>query len=172
MSISGHYETGEPLPMDLFEKIKSARNYMVATVMLRQLGFGALDMYLHEHYTGDEPIFEVQKRILAKFSVLEPLAEDRFLCSFSHIFAGGYAAGYYSYKWAEILSCDAFGAFEEAKDPVAAARVGRRFRDTVLARGGGQHPLEVFEAFRGRKPSVAPLLLQYGLQGVDVEATA
>ncbi|TYZ57610.1 hypothetical protein PybrP1_008566 [[Pythium] brassicae (nom. inval.)] len=172
VSISGHYQTGEPLPMDLFEKIKAARNYMVATMMLRQLGFGALDMYLHEHYTGDEPIFEVQKRILAKFSVLEPLAEDRFLCSFSHIFAGGYAAGYYSYKWAEILSCDAFGAFEEAKDPEAAARVGRRFRDTVLARGGGQHPLEVFEAFRGRKPSVAPLLLQYGLQGVDVEATA
>lgn len=104
--------------------------------------------------------------------MLEPLAEDRFLCSFSHIFAGGYAAGYYSYKWAEILSCDAFGAFEEAKDSEAAARVGRRFRDTVLARGGGQHPLEVFEAFRGRKPSVAPLLLQYGLQGVDVEVTA
>uniref|UniRef100_K3WHH8 oligopeptidase A n=1 Tax=Globisporangium ultimum (strain ATCC 200006 / CBS 805.95 / DAOM BR144) TaxID=431595 RepID=K3WHH8_GLOUD len=166
-SISGHYETGEKLPAALFEKIKSARNYMVATMMLRQLAFGALDMYLHEHYTGDEPLFDVQKRILARYSVLEPLDEDRFLCSFSHIFAGGYAAGYYSYKWAEILSCDAYGAFEEAaasrEGPAAVASVGRKFRDTILARGGGQHPLQVFEEFRGRKPSVQPLLTQYGL---------
>jgi oligopeptidase A len=100
---------------------------------------------------------------------MEPLDEDRFLCSFSHIFAGGYAAGYYSYKWAEILSCDAYGAFEEARtadSPTGEellARVGRQFRDTILARGGGQHPLQVFEAFRGRKPSMVPLLAQYGL---------
>jgi len=98
---------------------------------------------------------------------MDPLDEDRFLCSFSHIFAGGYAAGYYSYKWAEILSCDAYGAFEEAgarsDDPAAVARVGRKFRDTILARGGGQHPLQVFEEFRGRKPSMEPLLTQYGL---------
>jgi oligopeptidase A len=98
---------------------------------------------------------------------MAPLDEDRFLCSFSHIFAGGYAAGYYSYKWAEILSCDAYGAFEEARAAAESeallARVGRQFRDTVLARGGGQHPLDVFEAFRGRKPSMQPLLTQYGL---------
>ncbi|TMW55867.1 hypothetical protein Poli38472_008515 [Pythium oligandrum] len=166
-SISGHYETGAPLPKDLFEKIKAARNYMVATQMLRQLAFGALDMHLHHSYDGEEPLFEVQKRLLSRYSVLPPLDEDRFLCSFSHIFAGGYAAGYYSYKWAEILSCDAYGAFEEASKSSdsedALKRVGRLFRSTVLGRGGGQHPLEVFEAFRGRKPSTVPLLTQYGL---------
>ncbi|KUF95530.1 Thermospermine synthase ACAULIS5 [Phytophthora nicotianae] len=165
-AISGHYKTGEPLPDDLFEKLKSARNYMVATGMLRQLGFGALDMYLHSHYSSlEEPLFAVQQRLLSEYAVLSPLEEDRFLCSFAHIFAGGYAAGYYSYKWAEILSCDAYGAFEEAakESPGAAARVGRKFRDTILARGGGQHPEQVFEAFRGRKPSMVPLLTQYGL---------
>ncbi|KAG7384056.1 hypothetical protein PHYPSEUDO_003026 [Phytophthora pseudosyringae] len=165
-AISGHYKTGEPLPAELFEKLKSARNYMVATVMLRQLGFGALDMYLHSHYSpSQESLFAAQQRLLDEFAVLSPLEEDRFLCSFAHIFAGGYAAGYYSYKWAEILSCDAYGAFEEAakESPEAAAQVGRKFRDTILARGGGQHPEQVFEAFRGRKPSVVPLLTQYGL---------
>ncbi|KAG1711574.1 hypothetical protein DVH05_008823 [Phytophthora capsici] len=164
--ISGHFKTGEPLPDELFEKLKAARNYMVATVMLRQLGFGALDMYLHSHYApSQESLFDVQQRLLSKFAVLNPLEEDRFLCSFAHIFAGGYAAGYYSYKWAEILSCDAYGAFEEAakESPEAQARVGRKFRDTILARGGGQHPEQVFEAFRGRKHSMVPLLTQYGL---------
>ncbi|POM71005.1 Oligopeptidase A [Phytophthora palmivora] len=139
---------------------------MVATGMLRQLGFGALDMYLHSHYSpSKEPLFAAQQRLLGDYAVLSPLEEDRFLCSFAHIFAGGYAAGYYSYKWAEILSCDAYGAFEEAakESPEAAARVGRKFRDTILARGGGQHPEQVFEAFRGRKPSMVPLLSQYGL---------
>jgi oligopeptidase A len=98
--------------------------------------------------------------------VLPPLPEDRFLCSFTHIFAGGYAAGYYSYKWAEVLSADAFGAFEEAglENPAALAATGRRFRDTVLALGGSRPPAEVFEAFRGRAPSVEPLLRQNGLQ--------
>ncbi|UIZ27905.1 hypothetical protein KXD40_004426 [Peronospora effusa] len=164
--ISGHYKTGETLPDELFEKLKAARNYMVATVMLRQLGFGALDMYLHSHYSPlQESLFAVQERLLSEYAVLNPLKEDRFLCSFAHIFAGGYAAGYYSYKWAEILSCDAYGAFEEAtkESPEAVTKIGRKFRDTILARGGGQHPEQVFEAFRGRKPSTVPLLTQYGL---------
>ncbi|CAI5744278.1 unnamed protein product [Peronospora destructor] len=164
--ISGHYKTGEALSDELFKKLKAARNYMVATGMLRQLGFGALDMYLHSHYSPlQEPLFAVQQRLLGEYAVLNPLEEDRFLCSFAHIFAGGYAAGYYSYKWAEVLSCDAYGAFEEAikESPEAAASVGRKFRDTILARGGGQHPEQVFEAFRGRKPSIMPLLTQYGL---------
>jgi oligopeptidase A len=97
--------------------------------------------------------------------VLAPLPEDRFLCSFTHIFSGGYAAGYYSYKWAEVLSADAFSAFEEAglEDPRAVAATGRRFRDTVLALGGSRHPMEVFKAFRGREPSTAALLRQAGL---------
>ncbi|CAI5722616.1 unnamed protein product [Peronospora effusa] len=164
--ISGHYKTGETLPDELFEKLKAARNYMVATVMLRQLGFGALDMYLHSHYSPlQESLFAVQERLLSEYAVLNPLKEDRFLCSFAHIFAGGYAAGYYSYKWAEILSCDAYDAFEEAtkESPEAVTKIGRKFRDTILARGGGQHPEQAFEAFRGRKPSTMPLLTQYGL---------
>ncbi len=98
-------------------------------------------------------------------TVLPPLPEDRSLCSFSHIFAGGYSAGYYSYKWAEVLSADAFSAFAEAglDDPVAVARVGRRFRDTVLAQGGSRHPMQVFKDFRGREPSTKALLKQAGL---------
>ena len=96
---------------------------------------------------------------------MPPLPEDRFLCGFGHIFAGGYAAGYYSYKWAEVLSADAFGAFEDAglDDPAAVASTGRRFRDTVLALGGSRHPMEVFRAFRGREPSTEALLRQSGL---------
>ncbi|OQR92694.1 oligopeptidase A [Thraustotheca clavata] len=168
-SISGHYETNEPLPEKLFEKICDARKYMAASGMLRQLNFGALDMYLHDKYdptTSKESIFEIQHKIAHRYAVMQPLPEDRFLCSFSHIFAGGYAAGYYSYKWAEVLSCDAFGKFEEAglDDNESLAKTGREFRDTVLALGGSRHPLQVFEQFRGRKQSIDALLKQYGLQ--------
>ena len=97
--------------------------------------------------------------------MLPLLPEDRFLCSFGHIFGGGYAAGYYSYKWAEVLSADAFGAFEEAglDDAGALAKIGRRFRDTVLAKGGSEPPMAVFKAFRGREPRVDALLRHYGL---------
>jgi oligopeptidase A len=97
--------------------------------------------------------------------ILPPLPEDAFLCSFGHIFAGGYAAGYYSYKWAEVLSADAFAAFEEAglDNEGAIVTTGHRFRDTVLALGGGQHPMEVFKSFRGREPSTEPLLRHSGL---------
>ena len=98
-------------------------------------------------------------------TVIAPLAEDRFLCGFSHIFAGGYAAGYYSYKWAEVLSADAFSAFEEAglDNPEQLAATGRRFRDTVLAQGGSRPPAAVFEAFRGRPATTRALLAQAGL---------
>ncbi|KDO30882.1 hypothetical protein SPRG_04784 [Saprolegnia parasitica CBS 223.65] len=166
--ISGHYETNEPLPAELFEKICDARKYMAASGMLRQLNFGALDMHLHHTFdpSGNETIFDVQRKIANDFAVMKPLPEDRFLCSFSHIFAGGYAAGYYSYKWAEVLSCDAFSKFEEAglNDEAALAKTGREFRDTVLALGGSRHPLQVFEAFRGRPQSTDALLKHYGLQ--------
>jgi oligopeptidase A len=97
--------------------------------------------------------------------VMPPLPEDQFLCSFSHIFAGGYAAGYYSYKWAEVLSADAFATFEEAglEDEEKVKAVGRKYRDTVLALGGSRHPLEVFKLFRGREPSTQALLRHSGL---------
>jgi len=165
--ISAHAETGEPLPDELFEKLRAARTYRVGTAMLRQLYFALTDMALHHGYApgaGDTP-FDIQHRIAARTTVLPPLPGDRFLCSFGHIFAGGYAAGYYSYKWAEVLSADAFAAFEEAglDNPAAVEATGRRYRETVLGLGGSRPPMEVFEAFRGRQPQVEALLRHSGL---------
>jgi len=169
LGLSRHVETGERLPEELFQKLRAARTFRAGSDMLRQLYFAFMDLELHHRWTpesGESP-FDVQRRIAARTTVIPPLPEDRFLCGFSHIFAGGYAAGYYSYKWAEVLSADAFGAFEDAglDDPAAVAATGRRFRDTVLALGGSRHPMEVFRAFRGREPSTQALLRQAGLAG-------
>ena len=167
LGLSGHVETGAPLPDELFEKLRAARTFRAGSDMLRQLYFACTDLELHHRWRPDGPEtpFDVQRRVATRTAVLPPLPEDRFLCAFTHIFAGGYAAGYYSYKWAEVLSADAFSAFEEAglDDARAVAATGRRFRDTVLALGGSRHPMEVFEAFRGRGPSTAALLRQAGL---------
>jgi oligopeptidase A len=110
-------------------------------------------------------VSDVRNKIAEKTTILKPLPEDSFLCAFGHIFAGGYAAGYYSYKWAEVLSADAFAAFEEAglEDEISVAEIGKRFRDTVLSLGGSLHPMEVFKAFRGREPDTKPLLIHSGL---------
>ncbi len=166
LGLSHHVDTGATLPDELFEKLHAARTFRAGSDMLRQIYFASLDLELHHRWTPDgEAAFDVQRRVAAGTTVLPPLAEDRFLCAFTHIFAGGYAAGYYSYKWAEVLSADAFSAFEEAglDDPRAVEVTGRRFRDTVLALGGSRHPMEVFRAFRGREPSTAALLRQAGL---------
>ncbi len=167
MTMARHYETGAPLPDDLFEKLRAAKTYRAASAMLRQLQFGMTDMALHHTFDptrGDSP-FAIEQQITARTSLLPPLPENRFLCSFSHIFAGGYSAGYYSYKWAEVLSADAFAAFEEAglDDAEAVARTGRRYRDTILAQGGSRHPLEIFREFRGRAPDPTALLRHNGL---------
>jgi oligopeptidase A len=162
-----HYQTGEPLPEPYYEKLLAARTFMAGTAMLRQLNFSLVDLELHHRYDpqGSETIAQVRDRIAATTSILKPLPEDAFLCSFGHIFAGGYAAGYYSYKWAEVLSADAFAAFEEVglDNDVAVREIGRRFRETVLALGGGQHPMKVFSTFRGRKPQTTALLRHNGL---------
>jgi len=167
LKLARHYETGEPLPEDLFQKILAARNFMTGNAILRQVDFGWLDIELHHRYQldGEETIWEVRDRLAEKTTVLKPLPEDAFLCSFGHIFAGGYAAGYYSYFWAEVLSADAFSAFEEAglEDEGAIAEIGLRFRNTVLSLGGSRHPMEVFKAFRGREPSTQALLRHRGL---------
>jgi oligopeptidase A len=167
LGLSGHYETGAPLPDELFEKILAARTFRAGSDMLRQLYFALTDLALHHGYDPDgaESPFELQRVIAATTTTLPPVPEDRMLCSFTHIFAGGYAAGYYSYKWAEVLSADAFSAFEEAglDDAGAVAATGRRYRETVLALGGSRHPLEVFKAFRGREPSTDALLRHSGL---------
>ncbi|XP_033117773.1 probable cytosolic oligopeptidase A isoform X2 [Anneissia japonica] len=161
-AISGHYITGEALPRELFYQLIKARKYMAGTGMLRQLYLSALDIELH---TSSEPWLSVLDNVAAEYSVMKPLKEDRFPCSFQHIFASGYAAGYYSYKWAEVMSADAFGAFEDVglENRDALAKTGRRFRETVLALGGGTHPSEVFRQFRGRDPSPDALLKSYGL---------
>ncbi|HSP80904.1 MAG TPA: M3 family metallopeptidase, partial [Myxococcaceae bacterium] len=167
--LARHVDTGEPLPKALQDKLRAGRIYRAGSFSSRQVYFASLDLELHHRYPAGEgapgSVLAVQQRVAAENTVLTPLPEDRFLCSFSHIFAGGYAAGYYSYKWAEVLSADAFGAFEEAglSDAEAVVRTGRRFRDTVLALGGSRNPLEVFQAFRGRAPSTEPLLRQTGL---------
>jgi oligopeptidase A len=166
LTLARHYETGAPLPEDLYQKIVAARTFMTGSAILRQVRFGWTDLELHHRYQpGGETIAEVNHRIAAQCSVLKPLSEDAFLCAFTHIFAGGYAAGYYSYFWAEVLSADAFAAFEEVglDNETAIAATGHRFRDTVLALGGSRHPMEVFKAFRGREPSTQALLRHRGL---------
>lgn len=167
LGMAKHYETGETLPEHYYQKLLAARNYMSGSAMLRQLHFGLVDLELHHRYQpgGNESVNDVRNRIAKTTTVLPPLPEDAFLCSFGHIFAGGYAAGYYSYKWAEVLSADAFSAFEEAglDDSQAITATGKRFRETVLALGGSKHPMEVFKSFRGREPSTEPLLRHSGL---------
>ncbi|HEY9676287.1 MAG TPA: M3 family metallopeptidase [Waterburya sp.] len=167
MGMARHYETGEPLPEHYYQKLLAARHYRSGSGMLRQLHFSLVDLELHHRYVPGrkETPADVRNRIGKTTTVLPPLPEDAFLCAFSHIFAGGYAAGYYSYKWAEVLSADAFAAFEEAglDNEDAIATTGKRYRDTVLALGGSQHPMDVFKAFRGREPSTTPLLRHSGL---------
>lgn len=162
-----HYETGEALPEHYYQKLLAARNYMSGSGMLRQVHFSIVDLELHHRYRvgSDETPADVRHRIAKTTTVLAPLPEDSFLCVFGHIFEGGYAAGYYSYKWAEVLSADAFAAFEEAglEDEEAIKDTGRRYRDTVLALGGSKHPMEVFKSFRGREPSTVALLRHNGL---------
>ena len=162
-----HYETGETLPEHYYQKLLAAKNYMSGSGMLRQLHFALVDIELHHRYQvgGKETVVELRRRVAETTTVLPILPEDAFLCAFSHIFAGGYAAGYYSYKWAEVLSADAFAAFEEAGlgNQQAIAICGKRFRDTVLALGGSLHPMEVFKTFRGREPNTEPLLRHSGL---------
>jgi oligopeptidase A len=162
-----HYQTGETLPEEYYQKLVAAKNYMSGSGMLRQLYFGLLDMELHANYEpgGAETPNDVRDRLAKTSTVLPPIPEDNFLCSFGHIFAGGYAAGYYSYKWAEVLSADAFAAFEEVglEDEAAVRTVGKRFKDTVLSLGGSLHPMDVFESFRGREPQPEALLRHSGL---------
>ena len=162
-----HYETGEPLPEHYYQKLLAAKNYQSGSGMLRQLHFSLVDIALHHNYdpNSEETPNQVREQIAKSTSVMPPLAEDSFLCSFSHIFAGGYAAGYYSYKWAEVLSADAFAAFEEAglENERAMSETGKRFRDTVLSLGGSRHPMDVFKAFRGREPKTDALLRHSGL---------
>ncbi len=155
--------TGIVVPEDLKAKVKAAKNFRAATTCRRQLSFAKTDMILH----GRDEVADadaVKREVFAHFGT--PLVPgDLFLCGFTHIFSGGYAAGYYGYKWSEVMSADCYGAFEEAglDDDAAVARVGAKYRETVLALGGGVNALDVFRAFRGRDPQIDALLRQQGL---------
>ena len=168
MGFAKHYETEEQLPNELFEKIIKQRSFLQGGAFCRQIYFGMLDLYLYTHLKEGEDIIEVQRKIANTYMPKNILDEDRFLCTFSHIFAGGYSAGYYSYKWAEIMSADAFSAFEEIdlNNKIEVAKVGRKFRETVLSKGGSEHPSDVFNQFRGRDPKVDALLRHNGISGL------
>jgi oligopeptidase A len=167
--LARHHQSGEPMPPDLLDKLLQTRVFRSGSNALRQIAFALTDLDLHTSDPAGLDPLETAQRIAREILPLPPLPEDRFLCSFAHIFSGGYAAGYYSYKWAEVLSADAFAAFEEAglSDPEACAAQGRRFRDTVLALGGSRHPMDIFRLFRGRGPDPAALLRQEGLLSRD-----
>ena len=164
--MTAHVKTGEPLPRALFDKMTAAKNFQSGMQTLRQVEFSLIDMHLH--YDFDAHNGEVQALIddvRRNFAVITPPSFNRFLHSFSHIFAGGYAAGYYSYKWAEVLSADAYAAFEEAVVDGGAdlLETGRRFQREILAVGGSRPALDSFKAFRGREPSIDALLRHSGM---------
>ena len=161
--ISGHYETGEPLPADLLEKMLTARNFQAAMPMLRQLEFALFDFRLHQEFDPANPaqLPALLDEVRSQVAVMTPPAFNRFQHSFSHIFAGGYAAGYYSYKWAEVLSADAFSRFEE--EGIFNPATGQSFLKNILEKGGSKEPMELFRAFRGREPKVDALLRHSGI---------
>jgi len=165
--ISGHFETGEPLPQEMLNKMLAAKNFQSAMQMLRQLEFSLFDFKMHANYDpakGDE-IQAVLNQVRADYAVVKAPEFNRFQHSFGHIFGGGYAAGYYSYKWAEVLSADAFSRFEE--EGIFNAQTGHEFLTNILEKGGSKEPSELFESFRGRQPSIDALLRH---SGIAVEA--
>lgn len=162
--ITGHVETGEPLPQDLLDKMLNAKHFQSAMMMVRQLEFALFDFKMHLNYNpaNPKPIQEVLNDVRAQVSVVTPPEFNRFQHSFSHIFAGGYAAGYYSYKWAEVLSADAYSRFEE--EGIFNKQTGQSFYNEILSRGGEEDAAVLFKNFRGREPSVEPLLRHSGIK--------
>ncbi|HZW23494.1 M3 family metallopeptidase [Noviherbaspirillum sp.] len=166
--MTAHVDTGAPLPRELFDKMIAAKNFQSGMQTLRQVEFALFDMHLHFDYDpyGGKSVQDVLNEVRQKVAVMIPPPFNRFQNSFGHIFAGGYAAGYYSYKWAEVLSADAYGAFEEAAAAggnVLSAEIGQKFQREVLAMGGSRPALESFKAFRGREPTIDALLRHNGM---------
>ncbi len=161
--ISGHYRSGEPLPQAMFEKMVAAKNFQSAMQMVRQIEFSLFDFRLHLEYdpARGANVYPLLEEVRKQVAVMDPPSFNRFPHSFSHIFAGGYAAGYYSYKWAEVLSADAFAQFEE--NGIFDRETGQRFLATILEQGGSRDPMELFVEFRGREPTIDALLRHSGL---------
>lgn len=163
--ISGHYETGEPLPQELLDKMLAAKNYQAALFILRQLEFGLFDFRLHTEFDPAKgaQILETLAEVKKLVAVVPSPSWGRFPHAFSHIFAGGYAAGYYSYLWADVLAADAYSRFEE--EGIFNRETGQSFLDNILTRGGSEEPMELFKRFRGREPQLDAMLEHYGIQG-------
>jgi oligopeptidase A len=160
---SGHYESNEPIPDEMFERMLAARNFQSAMTMVRQLEFALFDFRIHLEYDPEKGgrIYEILDEVRDQVAVIRPPAWNRFAHGFSHIFTGGYAAGYYSYKWAEVLSADAFSLFEE--NGIFDAATGQSFLNNVLVMGGSRDAAELFRAFRGRDPQIEALLRHSGI---------
>ena len=163
--MTAHVETGESLPRELFDKMMAARNFQSGLQTLRQVEFALFDMLLHTQHDPQQDFMPLLQAVRKEVAVVQPPAYNRMAHTFSHIFAGGYAAGYYSYKWAEVLSADAYAAFEETVDSEGAHNIetGRRYRTAILEAGGSRPALDSFKAFRGREPSMEALLRHQGM---------
>ena len=163
--MTAHVDTGQPLPRALFDKMLAAKNFQSGLQTLRQIEFSLLDMYLHTLPAQDIRVLDVLQQVREEVAVMHPPAFNRMPHSFSHIFAGGYAAGYYSYKWAEVLTADAYAAFEETStaDGQHSVETGRRYRRAILEAGGSRPAMASFKAFRGREPSLDALLRHQGM---------
>lgn len=161
--LAGHYQTGEPLPETLYQRMQAAKNFQAGIFMVRQLEFGLFDFRLHREYdpARGARVLETLDDVRQQVAVIVPPVYNRFANAFTHIFAGGYAAGYYSYKWAEVLSADAFSAFEE--NGIFDAPTGERFRHSILEAGGSRPAMVSFVEFRGREPRIEPLLRLSGI---------
>ena len=158
-----HYQTGEPMPDELIQRIVKSRNFMAATACLRQVSFGLLDMaYYTKKDAFDEDIIAFEKKAWKKAILGEQLKNTCMTVQFSHIMAGGYAAGYYSYKWAEVLDADTFSVFK--KKGIFDPKTAQRFRDEVLSKGGTEHPMTLYKRFRGGKPTIEALLKRNGIR--------
>ena len=158
-----HYKTGEPLPDELIERIVKSRNFNVASACLRQVSFGLLDMaYYTQTKEFTEDIIPFEKKAWKKAIITEQLPNTCMTVQFSHIMAGGYAAGYYSYKWAEVLDADAFSVFK--KNGIFDQKTAQSFRDNILSRGGTEHPMTLYKRFRGQEPTIEALLERNGIR--------
>ena len=171
-NMTAHVDTGEPLPRALFERMLAAKNFQSGMQTLRQVEFALFDMLLHSQETPPADVMPLLRQVREEVAVLPTPAYNRMANTFSHIFAGGYAAGYYSYKWAEVLSADAYAAFEEtaAADGSPDPATARRYREQILEMGGSRPAMESFKAFRGREPSVDALLRHQGMADTAVAA--
>jgi oligopeptidase A len=163
--LTSHVDTGEPMPRELFDRMLAARNFQSGMQTLRQVEFALYDMRAHSEPGIERSLQRLMDEVRREVAVVVPPPFNRFEHSFSHIFAGGYSAGYYSYKWAEVLSADAWSAFEETG--VLDRDTGRRYRREILEPGGSRPAIENFKAFRGREPRIDALLRHQGMASPD-----